>query len=264
MTSAIASSNEERTGQPALVNADGSSSIVLLCEHASNFIPRSWNNLGLSDEQLQTHHAWDAGADDMTLALSQLLDAPAILSGVSRLFLDYNRPARHPRQFPEKIDSIRVSGNCNLDDQEISEREKIAYFPFSCLVEQVLDKKCKSEKTPILVSVHTCEPEWEGHHRPWPVAIISEWDRRLAAPLVAQLKSIQEQPVGDNQPYDGRSDPGHTLARHATSRRIPNAALEMRKDVLQHAEGLNYWSGIVADSLSACVKTIQLRRNQCC
>lgn len=239
----------EHVGKPVIKNRNGKSNIVLLCEHASNFIPEPWNNLGLRDEHLQTHHAWDAGAADLTIALSQLLDAPAVFSGVSRLFLDYNRPPRHPLQYPAKIDNVVVPGNADLSDKEICERERIAYFPLSDLTEQLLEEKSKTGDIPILVTVHSCEPEWEGALRPWPVAIISEWDRRLAEPLVALLKEQQDQPVGDNQPYDGRESRGNTLVHHAGSRRIPHAALEMRKDVLSTESGVIYWSEIIAKAL---------------
>ena len=45
-----------------LVNASGSSSVVLICEHASHFIPAVFDHLGLRDDQRQSHVAWDPGA----------------------------------------------------------------------------------------------------------------------------------------------------------------------------------------------------------
>ena len=80
-------------GHPALfVNENGTSPIVLVCEHASNLLPKSLGTLGLSDEDLQRHIAWDIGAEATARTLAKLLDAPLILQRYSRLVYDCNRP----------------------------------------------------------------------------------------------------------------------------------------------------------------------------
>lgn len=76
-----------------LVNSEGRSELVLFCDHASNRVPASLNNLGLSDEQLASHIGWDPGAALLARALSVRLDAPLLLSNYSRLVIDCNR---HP------------------------------------------------------------------------------------------------------------------------------------------------------------------------
>ena len=51
-------------GRPAATaeNEAGGSPYVLLCEHASNFIPAEYAGLGLPESELQRHIAWDIGA----------------------------------------------------------------------------------------------------------------------------------------------------------------------------------------------------------
>ena len=63
-------------GPVEILNEGGRSAIVLLCEHASRFIPRSMRGLGLGEADLARHIAWDIGAGAVTRALSALLDAP--------------------------------------------------------------------------------------------------------------------------------------------------------------------------------------------
>jgi predicted N-formylglutamate amidohydrolase len=49
----------------AMVNVFNDTSeaqILLICEHASNFIPAKFNALGLTQQQLESHIAWDPGA----------------------------------------------------------------------------------------------------------------------------------------------------------------------------------------------------------
>ena len=59
-----------------LVNADGRSSAVLVCDHASNRVPRQLDTLGLDAVQLADHIGWDPGAADVARRLSILLDVP--------------------------------------------------------------------------------------------------------------------------------------------------------------------------------------------
>ncbi len=236
---------------PEVLNPLGKGPFVLVCEHASNHVPEGWDDLGLSADQLVSHHAWDSGAADLTRALSKALDAPAVLSRVSRLFLDYNRPAYHPSQFPREIDGAPVPGNARLTEAEIECRERLAFFPMRDAVDHVIAARQALTRGPAVIAVHSCEPEMDGVARPWPVGIISQWDQRFAKRIVRFLEGVGVHPVGDNDPYDGRTAAGFTLTHHAGSRRLHNAAIEMRKDVLTGADGVAHWASLLADCLSA-------------
>lgn len=59
-----------------LRNAEGGGRVVLLCDHASNRIPRRLGTLGLDPAALSEHIAWDPGAAEVARRLSALLDAP--------------------------------------------------------------------------------------------------------------------------------------------------------------------------------------------
>ena len=48
---------------PAEVINPGGLSPYVCCEHASNRIPKNLGTLGLADEDLQRHIAWDIGAE---------------------------------------------------------------------------------------------------------------------------------------------------------------------------------------------------------
>ena len=46
----------------AVVNRDGASPFLLVCEHASNHLPAAFGTLGLTKEQRAAHISWDPGA----------------------------------------------------------------------------------------------------------------------------------------------------------------------------------------------------------
>jgi predicted N-formylglutamate amidohydrolase len=46
----------------AVLRPDGGSDVVLICEHASNTMPKSLGTLGLDGAALESHIAWDIGA----------------------------------------------------------------------------------------------------------------------------------------------------------------------------------------------------------
>ena len=80
-----------------VANPRGSAEALLICDHASRLIPRDLNALGLGCGLLAGHIAWDIGAAQVTRHLAELLDTAAVLSAISRLVIDCNRPLDDPR-----------------------------------------------------------------------------------------------------------------------------------------------------------------------
>jgi predicted N-formylglutamate amidohydrolase len=87
------------------VNLGGRSPIVLICPHASNYIPPEYNGLGLPAAELERHIAWDSGAAGITRELARILDAPAFLGTYSRLLIDLNRPPQMPTSIVERSEA---------------------------------------------------------------------------------------------------------------------------------------------------------------
>jgi len=97
-----------------IMNPNGSSSIVLVCEHATHFIPDVYNNLGLSSNNLKSHVAWDPGAAAVAQELSRVMDAVLVQGVVSRLLYDCNRPPSSPDAIPKRSEIIDIPGNHNV------------------------------------------------------------------------------------------------------------------------------------------------------
>ena len=64
-----------------VVNEGGRSRYVLLCEHASNLLPKALGGLGLPPSELQRHIAWDLGAEQLARRLSR--HCPALRRGIA-------------------------------------------------------------------------------------------------------------------------------------------------------------------------------------
>src|SRR5206468_12930901 len=79
---------------------DGTSPLLLVCEHASNAVPEEYASLGLPQAELDRHIGYDIGAAALTRALAERLDATALLGVVSRLVIDINREPWHPGFVP--------------------------------------------------------------------------------------------------------------------------------------------------------------------
>ncbi|OWK23679.1 hypothetical protein AJ87_32165 [Rhizobium yanglingense] len=58
----------------------GKSPLLVICEHASRALPEQFGNLGLCEEALNSHIAWDPGALAVARGISTTLDANSSFS----------------------------------------------------------------------------------------------------------------------------------------------------------------------------------------
>src|SRR5271163_3600779 len=83
-----------------VLNPEGRAELLLVCDHAGQAVPASLGRLGLDHAVLSRHIGWDSGAAAVTRLLADLLGAPAVLSGYSRLVIDCNRELDDPTSIP--------------------------------------------------------------------------------------------------------------------------------------------------------------------
>lgn len=231
------------------LNTDGDANLLFICEHAGNTVPQKWENLGLDQDALASHYAYDPGGAELTISLAERLNAPAVLATYSRLFLDYNRPYWHPQYMRETLDGPPVSGNTNIDTSEREAREKIAFHPLRRAINGRIRALRKKHKTPALVSVHTCTPVWQGEQRPWEVSILWRHDDRLVIPMLKNLRNDGTFHIGDNEPYNCRDIPAFCLEYHAEPFRLPHFYLEVRNDICADPKRFNQCIETVSKAL---------------
>jgi len=83
--------------------------------------------------------------------------------------------------------------------------------------------------------------------RPWQVGVLHDDDTRLSAPLITALRELGRFTIGDNQPYSPADRVYFTLERHARSRALPCAMIEIRNDEIRDAAGQSRWGELLGD-----------------
>jgi predicted N-formylglutamate amidohydrolase len=232
------------------------SGILLLCDHADNAFPAGYGTLGMPPEQLERHIAYDPGAAGITRRMSELLGAPAVMTRYSRLLIDPNRGEDDPTLVMRLSDGAIVPGNADLTDAEISQRIDLFYRPYHIAVDEVVDAMIAAGRPPVIFSIHSFTENWRGWMRPWHAGVLWDRDPRLAVPLLNALREDKDNlVVGDNEPYAGALR-GDCIYKHATTRGLANALIEVRQDLIRHPEGARAWG----DKLAAMLRGILAKK----
>ena len=101
------------------------------------------------------------------------------------------------------------------------------------------------------VSIHSFTPVYKQVARPWHVGVLHDEDRRQAAPLICRAPlSLNRVVVGDNEPYSPADRVYDTLERHARSRGLPCAMIEIRNDEISATAGQRKWGDLLTGIFS--------------
>ena len=239
-----------------VVNPRGQSPMLLTCDHASHAVPKSLGGLGVEPRHLTRHIGWDPGARDVALRLSERFDAPAVLSGYSRLVIDCNRRPGSATSIPEISDRTIVPGNVGLDPEDAQRRLDSLFRPYHQAIADALDAMERKGLEPAYVAVHTFTPELAGFRRPWHFGVLWDQDARVARPLIEALRANPGLCVGDNQPYSGRDQFDFSQGHHATSRGLPTALVEIRSDLVRGSRGMARHADLLGDALERVLATL--------
>jgi predicted N-formylglutamate amidohydrolase len=246
---------------PAIVlNPSGRSQIILVCEHAGRIIPRSLGSLGLSENDLGRHFAWDIGAEGVSRKLSAILDAPLILQRYSRLVYDCNRPPEAPDAMPVMGELTPIPGNEGLTARKKLERIESIYRPFHAAVSAVLDARAAAKRSAVLVTIHSFTPVFKGNRRNLHLGILHDNDARFADRILGVLGRTNDVVVKRNEPYGPKDGVCHTLNLHAGVRGLLNVMIEIRNDLIEAEKGQTEWAERLAKTLqeAAAAEAVQL------
>lgn len=254
-----------------LINPDGKAPIVLICEHASNFIPASLNDLGLSSDDIYSHAAWDIGAYELACKMSNLLDAPLIAARVSRLVYDCNRSPESGIGIPSKSELIEVPGNKNLSKAEIDDRVQFVYEPFHEMINKTIYDPQRlalsnQHASPVIITIHSFTPIYFGEVRTVELGILhDDHDDRLAKPMMQSALKRTNLKTEFNSPYSPSDNVMHTIHRHALEQEFVNVMIEVKNDLLSNSSEINSiaisLSEIITESLDL-IKTATLQHSE--
>lgn len=237
-------------------NRDGQGAFVIVCDHASNFMPDEFNGLGLSQSDLQRHIAWDPGALAVSQVMSKNLDSPLVRSNASRLLIDCNRPLEAHDLIAPKSENTEIAGNIGLTSAQRAERIARFYDPFHAAIEDVTLAKIAKGQQPGFIAVHSFNPAYRGVSRPWEIGIIHDEGSAWALSMVEQIRAQTGFTVGVNEPYSPDDRVYFTLTRHARSRGLPAVMIEVRNDEITTPQEQIKWGNLLSKVADAGFKEL--------
>ena len=221
--------------------------LLLLADHASNHVPDDVR-LEIPPALLDEHVAVDIGAAPLSRALARRLGCAAILGGVSRLVVDFNREADEPNVIPVSSDGHAVPGNAALCREQRQGRIDRYWKPYHGRIEAEI----AALRPGLLVGIHSFTPRLASRPheaRPWQIGILYNRDERAARIAIPLLRAAGIV-TGDNEPYSGRQL-NATMNRHAEARGLPYLGIEVRQDLIADRDGVAGWTDRLAPVIAA-------------
>ena len=235
-----------------VVNANSGMPVLLLCEHAGRRIPKSLNDLQLNEDALTSHRAWDIGAKEVSIGVSNILDAPLIVQRYSRLVIDANRPPDSAEAMPEASDGVIVPGNQNLMPADRQNRIDEIFTPMDRAITGALTENVKA-----CFSIHSFTPRMNGQDRRWHAGFLTRHAKDTAGALMRSvLRQQPELELALNEPYQIGDETDWFIPRHAEIRGLPHCLIESRNDQIEHPEGATRWAGYLAKAIGEFMETL--------
>ncbi len=223
--------------------------VIVVCEHASNWIPPGLSDLGLDDNAKHSHIAWDPGALSVARLLADALGAPLVEGCISRLVYDLNRPPESPTAIPATSEIFAVPGNRDLSDAARAQRVAAVYDPFrAALAEEIASRKGKLR---LLVTVHSFTPVYNGAPRAVELGLLHGRDDRFAQEMLARQPEAVQWDTRLNEPYSATDGVAHTLDLHGCDTGLLNVMLEIRNDLIATADQQKLWAEALAPWIKA-------------
>ncbi|MEX2500185.1 MAG: N-formylglutamate amidohydrolase [Wenzhouxiangellaceae bacterium] len=176
-------------------------SFLISAEHASNAVPSRWQHLFAErPEVLASHRGGDRGSGELARALAAALDAPLLEGKVTRLLIDLNRSAGHPRRFSEFTRNLPPE-----QKRELVERYWQLHWDgygeyLKSLPGQIIHIAC-----------HSFTPVLDGRNRKTDIGLLYDPSRQHEAHYCRTLgkalrTTLPDRTVHMNQPYRGVSN----------------------------------------------------------
>lgn len=249
-------------GRPPFVisGEGGTAPVVLICEHASAFIPPELDGLGLSTEARKSHIAWDIGALDMAERLSAQMGAPLISGQISRLVYDCNRPFEAPDCIPEQSEIYAVPGNRGLTAADRQARFDQIHTPFHNAVSAVIDRQTDVSGGPVaVISLHSFTPVYHGKMREVALGFLYHSHGALAqaATEIETENGLMKAAV--NAPYSASDGVTYSLRKHGEARGLQSVMVEVRNDLIDTRVKAHNMADHLADTLAAAMARVAQR-----
>ena len=186
-----------------------------------------------------------------------MLDATLVLQTYSRLVIDCNRPLGAPSSIVEISENTPIPGNRAVTAADAQRRAREVFTPYHDKITALLETRRVCGRATILVSVHSFTPVFLGQARAWHAGVLYHRDTRLAHSLLDVLRADTALMVGDNQPYAVGDDTDYAIPIHGERRGLPHVELEIRQDLIAHAQGQQAWARRISAALTRAGRDIE-------
>jgi predicted N-formylglutamate amidohydrolase len=234
--------SEDEVAPLEVEDRDGPSPFFIICDHAGRLIPRSLGALGLAEDQLARHIAWDIGAAGVARRLGAALGAHTVWQRYSRLVIDCNRPPGTADSIAPRSEATVIPGNQSVGPAAAQERANAIFHPYHDEIRTALDRRQAEGRSTVLVAMHSFTPVFLEVPRPWHVGVLYNRDSRVAQPLLRALRAEGDLVVGDNQPYAVGDLTDYSVVQHGERRGIPHVEIEIRQDLIGDEQGQAAWA----------------------
>ncbi len=226
--------------------------LIFICDHATNYIPKKFKQLGITDNKLKSHIAYDIGAKTLTLELGKKLNQSCFLSNFSRLLIDPNRSKTDRDLIIQKSFGTKIPGNLNISPEDRKNRIKFYYNSYHRNLAYFVKQKIRKFKRVSLISIHSFTKKSKNINRGIEVGLLWNKNMNLLLPIQKILlkKKIH---FGRNYPYSGFYF-NHTLDKLNKTFSLDNITIEIRNDLICHEKGIkkyvDLFSNIFKDILN--------------
>jgi predicted N-formylglutamate amidohydrolase len=225
-------------------DGNGESPFLVVCDHAGRCLPQRLGTLGLSEEDLDRHIAWDIGAGAVAYRVGEALGAYVVGQTYSRLVIDCNRPLGSPSSIIEVSERTRIPGNMGLTEVDKEARAREIFEPYHRHIESELHRRRAENEPTVLIAMHSFTPRYLSVERPWHVGLLY---RHVAfARGLFDLLRAEDLLVGDNEPYRVSDATDYTIPVHGERHHLLHVGIEIRQDLIAGEVGQRRWAALLA------------------
>jgi len=218
--------------------------ILILVDHASNFVPHKLNNLGITENLLNSHIAYDINIKELAIEVTKKLKAKIILGKYSRLVVDLNRSKKDPTIITSIADQNLIKGNINLNPKDKKYRLSTIYDNYHSSINNLIENK----NINLIISMHSFSPIFKSSKRKIDFGILSNRDRRYSDIFIKNIEN-KGYIIGDNMPYSGNLS-GDTLYKHALKNNILHTLIEVRNDLISTSYDVTKISNFLCSNIN--------------
>ena len=218
--------------------------LLIIVDHASNFIPSKYKNLGLPKHLTESHIAYDLNILSLSKKINSLLQSEIVYGECSRLIIDLNRGQNDPTLIPSISDKKLIPGNIRINSKDFNYRKDFFYNNYHSKINKIIETK----KIKLIISMHSFNPYFKGIKRKTEIGILSNKDRRYSDLLIKQMTKLNKYLIGDNVPYNGDLI-DDTLNKHGLKKNILHSLIEVRNDLINTEIKVNKMAQFIVSSL---------------